>query len=136
MVEAVDLVVAALGAGAAAGVSSTASGAVTDAYEGLKVLVRKAVHRGSSQSGEPDAQAEAVIDEQLEAPEQHREVLVAALTAAGVARDTELIEAARKLLELAGSAGSRTHKYVVEVHDSQGVQVGDGNEMILNIGSK
>jgi len=136
VVENLDLVVTALAAGAAVGVSGTASAAVTDAYEGLKVLVRKAVRRGTSQTGEPDPQAEKMIDEQLGAPEQHRDVLVAALTAASADRDTELIEAARRVLELADPAGSRTQKYVLDVHDNQGVQVGDGNYMTLNIGNR
>jgi hypothetical protein len=133
VVENLDLVVAALAAGAAAGASGTASAAATDAYEGLKGLVRKAVRRGASQTGEPDPPSEEMIDEQLGAPEQHRDDLVAALTAATADRDTELIEAARRVLELTGPTGSRTQKYVLDVHGNQGVQVGDGNNMTLYI---
>lgn len=136
VVGAVELVIAALSAGAAAGVSSTASAAVTDAYEGLKALVRQAVQKGTSQTNELDAQSESVINEQLVAPEQHRDALAAALNAAGAGQDAELIEVARRVLELVDTGDSRAHTFVVDVHDNQGVQTGDYNTMTLNINSK
>ncbi|NUT49695.1 MAG: hypothetical protein HOV94_20645 [Saccharothrix sp.] len=109
MVESVDLVVAALAAGATAGVTETASTAVKDAYQSLKTLTRRAVRRGGS-------------DEEPADPEELR----AALVAADVAGDAELIAAAEEVLALTG----RTATY--HVHDNKGVQIGDGNTMTLN----
>lgn len=111
---------AALGAGAAAGVSDTASTAVTDAYSGLKALTRKALRR----SGREDER----LPERLADPEAHRDELVAALAAAGAGQDAELIAAAAAMLRLTGQRG----KYVIDVHDNKGVQIGDGNTMTLD----
>lgn len=52
--------------------------------------------------------------------------LAAKLSRAGADGDSELIAAARALLDLAGWAAD-TPKYVADVRGSQGVQVGDGN---------
>jgi hypothetical protein len=111
MIESVDLVLAALSAGAAAGVTTTASTAVTDAYAGVKSLTRKALRRN-----DPD------LDEQLANPEAHGAELRAALTAAEPTE--ELVAAARSLLALT--------KYQVDIKDSKGIQVGDHNTMTLN----
>ncbi len=113
MIESVDLVVAALAAGAAAGLTETASTAVGDAYQGLKSLTRRALRRGG-------------VDEEPTDPGELRE----ALAAADAGADAELLAAARRVLELTDPTG----KYVVDVHDNQGVQVGDGNTMTLNFG--
>lgn len=118
LIESVDLVVTALGAGAAAGLTNTATTAVKDAYEGLKSLTRKALTRA-------DVDAVAVLED----PEAHGEELRAALADAGP--DPELVAAARALLELIDPKGT---KYQIDVHDNQGVQIGDGNSMTLNLG--
>ncbi|MEU4447219.1 hypothetical protein AB0K14_37740 [Actinosynnema sp. NPDC050801] len=115
VIESVDLVVAALAAGATAGVTDTASTAVKDAYQGLKSLTRRALRRGG-------------VEEEPTDPEQ----LKAALTAADAGADAELVAAARRVLELADPEGAA--KYRVDVHDNQGVQIGDGNTMTLNFG--
>ncbi|WP_236594770.1 RIP homotypic interaction motif-containing protein [Saccharothrix sp. 6-C] len=117
MIESVDLVVAALAAGAAAGVTDTASTAVKDAYRGLKSLTRRALRRGG------------VAQEPTDPVE-----LKAALTAADAGADVELVAAARRVLELADPAGAA--KYHVDAHDNQGVQIGDGNTMTLNFGGE
>ncbi|MFE9745710.1 RIP homotypic interaction motif-containing protein [Saccharothrix saharensis] len=111
MIESVDLVVAALAAGATAGVTDTASAAVKDAYQGLKSLTRRALRRGGA-------------DEDTADPDELR----AALVAADVDADAELLAAARAVLELTGRAGT------VHVHDNQGVQIGDHNTMTLHFG--
>lgn len=126
--EAVELVMTALSAGAAAGVTSTASAAVKDAYTGLKTLVAKAVRRAGT-STETD-----VVDEKVADPDRHRAELVASLTAVAVESDTELLQAATKMLALTDPPGSETSKYCVDVHDNQGVQVGEDNTMTLNLG--
>ncbi len=130
MIESVDLVLAALGAGAAAGVSKTASKAVVEAYDGLKSAVRAALHRADPRPGESDPGTEVMLDAQLAEPEQHREVLAAALTEAEVDQDVELLNAARRLLTLI-----RPRQYGNDVHDNTGVQVGNGNTMSIDLRS-
>lgn len=111
--DSVELVVAALGAGAAAGVSDSASDAVKNAYAKLKSLVARAL--GLSE------------DE----PEPTRAELVAALEA--VQDDDVLVDAARDVLQLTGYVDQRG-KFVVHAHDNKGMQVGDNNTMTLNFG--
>ncbi|ONI87368.1 hypothetical protein ALI22I_21770 [Saccharothrix sp. ALI-22-I] len=117
VIESVDLVVAALAAGATAGMTETASTAVKDAYQGLKSLTSRALRRGGS-------------DDEPTDPEE----LKAALTAADAGSDPELVAAARRVLELTDPEGASAGKYRVNVRDSQGVQIGDGNTMTLNFG--
>lgn len=113
----IDLVMAALAAGATAGLTNTASAGVKDAYEGLKSLTRKALHRD---------EADEQLEQQLADPQAHSEELRAELAAAHADNDAELVAAARKLLALV--------EYRIDVHDNQGVQIGDGNTMTLNFG--
>lgn len=115
----ITLIVTALTAGAALGVSDTASSAVRDAYAGLKVLVQKRL------GGRADA--ELVLANHEQAGEKWRPLLVAELTQAGVDRDAELLAAAQALLGLVDASGTQTGKYAVDVRGAHGVQVGDGN---------
>ncbi|MEV6878671.1 5'-methylthioadenosine/S-adenosylhomocysteine nucleosidase [Amycolatopsis sp. NPDC051128] len=121
VIEALDLVVTALTAGAVAGAKDTASAAVKDAYASLKTATSKAVRR---------SHATADAGTVLEAPGDHRDVLASALTDATTG--TALVDAARKVLALVDPHGTETGKYVLDVHDNKGVQVGDGNTMTLN----
>jgi hypothetical protein len=107
-IEAVELVVTALTAGAAAGAKDTATAAVKDAYAGLKSGVRRLVGR------------EELPDDPSE--------LAAELASANVGEDAEVLEAARAVLRETDPDG----KYHVTVTDSKGVQIGDGNTMNLN----
>lgn len=107
-IEAVELVVTALAAGAAAGAKDTATTAVKDAYSGLKSGVRRLVGRD-------------------ELPEDPAE-LAEELAAANVGDDAPVLEAARAVLREADPDS----KYHVTVTDSKGVQIGDGNTMNLN----
>ncbi|MFI9381297.1 hypothetical protein [Kutzneria sp. NPDC052558] len=129
MIESVEVVVAALSAGAAAGLKDTASTAVKEAYQGLKVLTQKALrHKGV------DPESEGVIEGQLEDPQQHQEELRKALVAADAGSDAELVAAAQRLLALTDPEGSNAGKYRVNVHHNQGVSVGDGNTLTMNFG--
>lgn len=130
MVESVELVLAALGAGAVAGVSNTSSKAVVEAYDGLKSAVRAALRRRNAQLGKSSSREAIILDAQLAEPEQHREELAAALTEAEVGRDAEVLDAARKLMILTDS-----RQYKNDVHDNTGVQVGDHNTMSIDLRS-
>lgn len=123
--EAVELVVTALTAGAAAGIKDTASGAVKDAYAALLKVLRKRLGR----DGRRDQAS--VVDEHAADPVGRREDLMAALVTAGVGEDEDVVAAAEELLAWVDPAGTQAGKYTVEVRDSQGVQVGDGNTMNL-----
>ena len=115
----ITLIVTALAAGAALGVKDTASATVTDAYAGLKTLVRRRL------GGAPHA--ELVLAEHERAPETWQAPLMTELADAGADRDRDLVAAAQALLDLLGEGGARAAKYAVDVRDAQGVQVGDRN---------
>lgn len=124
VIESVELVVAALAAGAATGVGETTSTAVQDAYAGVKALTLRVLGRGESV---PSAVVEAVEKDSVGLVGEGRRELVAALTAVDAGRDAELVAAARRVLELADPAGIDAGKYRVLVRDNKGVQVGDHN---------
>lgn len=115
----VTLIVTALAAGAALGVTDTASSAVKDAYAGLKALVTKRL------GGRPEA--ELGLTKHELAPETWQAQLRAQLDGSGADRDLDLIAAARALMSLLDEAGARVGKYTVDVRGAQGVQIGDFN---------
>ncbi|RSN60634.1 hypothetical protein DMH01_15180 [Amycolatopsis sp. WAC 04182] len=129
MIESVELVVAALAAGAAAGAGETASAAVKDAYTGLKSLASRALRRAKAVPAEvvEMVESDAVTLTEDETRTAGRRELTAALTAAGAGDDEELVAAALKVLELTDPEGTRAGKYRVLLHGNQGVQVGDHN---------
>jgi hypothetical protein len=118
-VDPVTLIVAALAAGAAHGVSESASAAVTDAYESLKAKV--AGWFGGS------AAREVVLVEHENSPDTWQAPLAAALTETGAAADPAVVKAAQLLMALLDAPGTRSGKYRVDVRGAQGVQVGDRN---------
>ncbi|MFG2819891.1 hypothetical protein ACGFX4_10740 [Kitasatospora sp. NPDC048365] len=111
-----ELVVAALAAGASAGVRETVSLAVRDTYEGLRDAVRR---RLALRGG----QAEEVLDTVETEPGVWEARLTAELSAAGIDRDPAVVEAARELL--ARLDESTSGKYAVDAREAKGVQVGD-----------
>lgn len=113
--EAVDLVVTALTAGAAAGAKDTASSAVKDAYAALVHAVRRRVTH----------EQVAVVDD----PEDQQDALAAALTTARIDADQNIVTTAQALLARLDPDGAQTGKYTVRVKDSKGVQIGDHNTM-------
>ncbi|MEU4517376.1 hypothetical protein AB0F52_01510 [Amycolatopsis sp. NPDC024027] len=120
-----ELVVSALTAGAVAGVKDTASAAVKDAYASVQSGVRRLLSH--SDAGEDVS----VLEAYAVAPDEYRDGLVAALSAAGAGEDAELVAAAQAVLAAVDPPGAEAGKYNVQVQDSQGVQVGDGNTMKL-----
>lgn len=115
----ITLIVTALAAGAALGITDTASSAIKDAYAGLKTLVRKRL------GGRPDA--ELVLAKHEQAPQTWRTPLMAELDEAGAGHDADLVAAAEALMHLVDAAGARAGKYTVDVRSAQGVQIGDRN---------
>lgn len=114
-----SLIVAALTAGAAAGLTDTTAGAVKDAYAGLRDLVlrRFAGHRV----------AQTALEEHEKSPQRCQAELSAELVAVGADTDTQIIAAAQWVMAVVDEAGSASGKYLVDLRGAQGVQVGDHN---------
>ncbi|MFC9250056.1 hypothetical protein [Amycolatopsis thailandensis] len=134
MIDSVELVVAALGAGAAVGARETASTAVEDAYASVKTLALRTLRRGESV---PPAVVEAVesdaithVDIDTDGGVAQRRELETALIAADAGADEELVAAALKVLELTDAA--QAGRYRVLLHGNKGVQVGDHNTQTNN----
>ena len=101
----VTLIVAALVAGAAAGLKDTASSAVKDAYNGLKGLVQRKL------GARPDG--ELVLARHEQDPQIWDKPLAQELTASGAGDDPALVAAAQALMQLLDAAGSAAGKYQV-----------------------
>ncbi|MEU0588022.1 hypothetical protein [Streptomyces sp. NPDC006132] len=116
----VELVVAALAAGASAGLTETVSSAVRDAYGALRESVlRRLPGRG-----------EELLDAEQVEPGVWEARLREELTASGADRDQELLAAAEDLLTLLPSGS----KYQVDARGAKGVQTGDHNIQTNNYG--
>jgi hypothetical protein len=116
-VSEVELILAALMAGAAAGTTAAAQSAVVDTYAGLRNLLRRILTRQSRSS--------EVLDAVEAEPGTWRANLGAALTDVRADQDQQVLAAARAVLAAADPAGTAAGKYTVTVPDSTGVQVGD-----------
>jgi hypothetical protein len=87
----VEVITAALAAGAGAGVKDTASAAIKDAYAGLKALLK---HR-------LDGRLVQALDAEETEPGVWQARIGDALAESGAADDTQILEAARRLLAAA-----------------------------------
>ncbi|MGK5738903.1 hypothetical protein [Micromonospora sp. URMC 103] len=116
----VELIVAALGAGATAGLTDTASLAVKDAYAGLKRLLRPWMRGEARQALEANETEPEVWDARIGQE----------LTSSGAAEEEEILAAARRLLALANTKTGG--KYQVNASQANGVQVGDSNTQTNN----
>ena len=119
VMDPITLIVTALAAGAALGVTDTASSAVKDGYAALRALIRKRLGGG--------ADAGLLLTRYEEAPATWRSPLAAELAETGADRDADLMAAAQALMRLVDETGARAGKYTVNVLGAQGVQIGDHN---------
>lgn len=108
----------------AAGVSTTVTGAVQDAYAGLRSALLRRLRRGSGS-------AEQAVRE-LEARAGDPASLSAVVSSVGVAADDRVVVAAQRVLQLADPAGAGLGKYVIDLREAKGVQVGDHPTMTIN----
>ena len=124
--EPVALILTALAAGASAGALDSLKDAMKDkikaTYARLHGLARQRV------AGRPHG--ELALAEYESAPQKWEGLLTAELTEAGAECDTELIAAAKALMELVDESGAKSGKYNVTIRGSKGVQVGDGNVQV------
>jgi hypothetical protein len=109
----VDMIVAALAAGASAGVSGTATDAIKDAYGVLKALLRRRfTGRDAARAALDAEETEAGVWQTAIGEDLH---------ASGAATDEQVLTAARELLVLADPATAATfHINVGTVHGAVG----------------
>jgi hypothetical protein len=118
-VQNVELILAALAAGAGTGASDAAKAAVLDAYTGLRDTIRSRLAGRHA--------ARQMLDAAELEPDSWPIELAAWLEDSGAASDEEIIAAARRLLTLADPDGVAAGKYHVDAGEARGVQVGDHN---------
>ncbi|MET9971047.1 hypothetical protein ABZZ80_35390 [Streptomyces sp. NPDC006356] len=117
----VELILAALATGAAAGVSDSAGGAVRDAYAGLRDALRR------RSSAEDDAETRELLEAREVEPGTWETRLRGRLVEAGADRDEDVLAAARLLLERADATGAQQGRYEVNADQAKGVQIGNHN---------
>jgi opacity protein-like surface antigen len=123
----ISLILAALLTGVAAGVSTSATNAVHDAYLGLREALKRRL------AGKPAALD--AVEHYVEDPEAWRGNLEVQLGRAGADKDQAILDAAFSLMQLADPAGAGAGKYSVSLIGASGVQVGDGNTQTNYFGS-
>jgi predicted deacylase len=124
----VSTVVAALLAGAASGLTSTATSAVKDAYAGLKKLVQRAF------ADNPDA--EQALRKAEEKPKAYGPALEEEVRASGIADNPEIRAAAEQLLEQLKHAGIATNSFTVNTHDNSQVGAVGPNANVTMVNNK
>ena len=116
--EPVTLIITALTVGATFIAKEAASEAIKDAYHGLKGAIKRKL------SGKP--QAEMVLAEHERDPETWEKPLEKAVKEAGIDQDKDVVETARRVMELIGSEASAKGKYNVYFGGpAQGTVIGD-----------
>ena len=118
--DSVSLVTTALAAGAAQLDEARAS--IKTSYARLKTLVFGRL------GGDP--KAEMVLAEYEREPEVWAAPLRAELARTGTDDDPDVVAAAQELMALLDTRGSKSGKYVVNVANAHGVQIGDNNSQV------
>lgn len=118
--ESLALVVAALAAGATAGVGDAAAQSVKDAYGGLKALVSRRF--GSN------ARAQLTLDDHEADPDTYEMPLAQQLRASGAHEDAQILQAAQELLQLVDAEGAG-RVYRVRVTGGQVGNIGTGGRI-------
>lgn len=125
--EPISLIVAALAAGAARAGEETAAQAVTEAYQGLKGLLRRLF------GGKPEH--EAALDEYEQHPETAEKPLRDALSEVEADKDAEVVEAAQRVMAAADPDGAAAGKFTVNIAgDARGVVAGDHATVTMTFG--
>jgi hypothetical protein len=115
----VSMIVAALAAGAASGLTDAAGSAVRDAYQALRASLKRFFAS--------DQVAETALEQHARNPQAWEGALRDSVQQTGAHRDGNIIAEAQKLLQLVDPDGARTGKYHVNASHAQGVQIGDGD---------
>ena len=112
--SAVEVIVAALAAGAGAGMKDTASVAVHDAYNGLKDMLQQRLGSGT--------ESVRALDADETEPDVWRARLGTALADSAIASDEQVLAAAQRLLALADPETAKTFR--IDVTNNYGA-IGD-----------
>ena len=119
-----ELILAALIAGATAATKDTAGVAVKDAYEALKALIKKKF--AEQEKDDPSK----IIDKYEKKPEVTKPLLEDELKEAGLEKDEEILKAAEAVMTKKDPEGAGTGKY--DFRGAMAVQVGDNNTQTNN----
>ncbi|WP_405109729.1 hypothetical protein OG559_29075 [Micromonospora sp. NBC_01405] len=110
----VELIAAALAAGAGAGTSAVA----VDVYTGLRDALRRRLTGRRA--------AEQLLEAAETDPGVWERRIGAELADSGADRDEKVLTAASRLLDLVDPEGCRAGRYTVDLRGTQGAQLGDG----------
>lgn len=113
----VELILAALAAGASAGTTDAVKTAVLDAYTGLRDALRNRLTGWE--------RAQHVLDPVQSQPDVWQADLGPQLEQCGAVHDEEILAAARRLLALADPNGFAAGKYRIDASSAGHVHVGD-----------
>ena len=124
--DTITLIISALTAGATAALQETAGTALKDAYQALVSLLKKRFSK--------DPKAAAALEGHADDPDTWKKPLEKSLQELGVAEDQEILNAAKKIIELL-KTDKNAPKYNVNIEgDAQGVVVGDKAKVTMNFG--
>ncbi len=125
--DAISLIIAALGTGALAATKDTAGTAVKDAYQGLKTLIKKKF--------EGDVLGQAMVDAKPEDIKKAEVLLKDKIVETGVDKDEAIIKAAKEVMKKEDPQGFEEGKYNTSV-TVQGdvIGVAGTNQGTVNIG--
>jgi len=127
--DAISLIEAALVAGAAASAKDTSSQAIKDAYTGLKTLL------GHLFAEKPKAQV--ILDEYEADPEVYEKPLKKLLTEAHAEQNTDLLDAAERVITLVQPQQIGLGKYTLQNTGTvQGQNIGDQNTITQTFGNQ
>jgi hypothetical protein len=116
-VDPVSIIVAALAAGAAAGVGDAAKDVVSSLYGRLKTaLIGKAAN---------DPGAGTTLERQARDPEGSEAAVRDLVVESGAHEDEAIVALAEQLLKAADPSGAQVGKYNVQITGSKGVVIGD-----------
>ena len=116
-----EIIIAALIAGATAAAKDTAGQAVKDAYKGLKDLIK---NKFAEQGKEKDKNLVDDHEEKLDS-EAFKALLKEEFAKVGIDKDDKIIEKAQQIMEEEDPEGASTGKY--DLRGAKGVQVGNQN---------
>ena len=120
----ISLILSALASGAAQGVADSASSAVKDAYSSLKRILAGRFANNKS--------AEVALAEHAEDPQTLQHLGQGPDRVRSRRRPCGDRRRSAKLMALLDAAGSRAGKYHVDLRGASGVQLGDGNQQVVN----
>src|SRR6266566_3615302 len=113
----VNVVLAALAAGAATAAKDTASQAVKDAYSGLRALVKNRF--------EKKPQAEVALAEYEKDQDTWQKPLQKSLVETGADQDEAIVQQAQQVLKLVNPQQASQGKYNVQIGEGKGIVIGD-----------